>query len=211
MKRLAAFCFVVFALSIPTLAYRDVQQVTGDDFRTLLKEAEKCARRGELFEAEKLYKRAIEMNPTHSAARLKLAMVHVKQRRLNDAYELSFAIAKAEPTNSNAFAVLGATLLSAGKFREAKTVFINALKLNKREALAWAGYGMLDFYENRILNSLDCLQQAVFFDDDESDYYFALAQVRLEPSATKRQRMLITGFLRSREIRMTNGVHASRA
>ena len=114
IKRLAAFGFVIFALSIPTLAGPDIQPVTGDNFRTLLKQAEKCAGRGELFEAEKLYKRAIEMNPTHSGVRLKLAMVYVKQRRLNEAYELSFAIAKAEPTNSNAFAVLGATLLSAG-------------------------------------------------------------------------------------------------
>jgi predicted aspartyl protease len=69
------------------------------------------------------------------------------------------------------------TLLSAGKFREARTILLNALKLNKKEALAWAGYGMLDFYENRILDSLNSLQEAVFFDSNEPDYCFALAQV----------------------------------
>ena len=155
----------------------DIQQVNSDDFRALLRQGDKLARRGEYFEAEKVFKRAIEINPSHSGAKLKLALVHLKQRRLNDAYELSFSVAKAEPTNSTAFAVLGATLLSAGKFREARTVLVNALRLNKREALAWAGYGMLDFYENRILDSLNNLQEAVFYDADEPDYYFALAQV----------------------------------
>ncbi len=177
IKRLAAFGFIILVFSIPILAGGDIQQVNSDDFRSLLKQADKCVRRGEFFEAEKIYKRAIEINPTHSGVRLKLAMVHLKQRRLTDAYDLSFAVAKAEPTNSNAFAVLGATLLSAGKFREARTIFLNALKLNKKEALAWAGYGMLDFYENRILDSLSNLQEAVFFEPNEPDFYFALAQV----------------------------------
>jgi tetratricopeptide (TPR) repeat protein/predicted aspartyl protease len=165
----------IFAAS--AFAWGDIQQINSDDFRSLLKQGDKLVRRGQYFEAEKVFKRAIEINPLHSGAKLKLALVHVKQRRLTDAYDLSFPIAKAEPANSNAFAVLGATLLSAGKFREARTIFVNALRLNKREALAWAGYGMLDFYENRILDSLNNLQQAVFYDADEPDYYFALAQV----------------------------------
>jgi thioredoxin-like negative regulator of GroEL/predicted aspartyl protease len=161
----------------PALAWGDIQQVNSDDFRALLKQGDKLVRRGEYFEAEKIFKRAIEINPSHSGAKLKLALIHIKQRRLSEAFDLSFPIATAEPSNSNAFAVLGATLLSAGKFREARAVFVNSLRLNKKEALAWAGYGMLDFYENRILDSLGNLQQAVFYDADEPDYYFALAQV----------------------------------
>jgi Flp pilus assembly protein TadD/predicted aspartyl protease len=176
INRLTLLCLVLLTLSIPALS-SDVQQVSGDDFRSLVKQAEKLARRGQYFEAEKIFKRAIEINPTHSGVRLKLAMIHVKQRRLTEAYDLTFPIAKAEPANSNAFAVLGATLLSAGRFREARTIFLNALKLNKKEALAWAGYGMLDFYENRLLDSLGNLHEAVFFDPNEPDYYFALAQV----------------------------------
>jgi len=68
-------------------------------------------------------------------------------------------------------------LLSAGKFREARAVFVSALRSNKKEALAWAGYGMLEFYENRIFDSLSHLQEAVFYDPEQPDYYFALAQV----------------------------------
>ena len=169
--------FVLVLSVTASLGYRDIQQVNADDFRSLLKQGDRHVRRGEFVEAEKVFKRASEIDPNHSGAKLKLAFVFIKQRRLRDAYDISFAIAKAEPKNANAFAILGATLLTAGKFREARAVFFNALRLNKREALAWAGYGMLDFYENRIFDSLSHLSEAVFHDSDEPDYYFSLAQV----------------------------------
>ena len=155
----------------------DIQQVNADDSRQLMKQAEKLVRRGSFSEAEKLFRRAISASPGNSTAKLRLAFIYVKQRRLTEAYDLSFSIAQAEPNNSYAFAVLGVTLLSAGKFPEAKLIFINSLRLNKKEALAWAGYGMLDFYENRIQESLGNLQEAVFHDSDQPDYFFALAQV----------------------------------
>ncbi len=177
IKHCFAFGLIATVFTVSAFAFGDIQQVNGADFRTLLKQGDKLMRRGEFFEAEKTFKRAIEINPSHSGVRIKLALVHVKQRRLSEAYDLLLPIAKVEPTNSSAFAALGATLLSAGKFREARTVFENALRLNKREALAWAGYGMLDFYENRIPASLNSLRGAVFYDSNEPDYYFALAQV----------------------------------
>lgn len=174
---LLATIFVITLAVTGVCAAADVQQVTGDDLRSLLKLADRHVRRGEYHEAEKLFKRVIEMSPDHTGARLKLAFVHVKQRRLTDSYDLCFPIAKAEPKNADAFAVLGATLLAAGKFREARAIFFTALRLDRRQALAWAGYGMLEFYENRILDSLANLQQAVYHDPEEPDYYFALAQV----------------------------------
>ena len=175
LSGLAAFLFILGTL--PALATQDILQASPDEFRTLLKEAEKALRRGEYVEAEKKFKRATEINPAHAGAKLRLAFTYVKQRRLRDAYDISFSVAKADPQNANAFAVLGATLLNAGKFKEARLVFVNALRLNKREALAWAGYGMLDFYENRIYDGIAHLSEAVFHDADEPDYYFSLAQV----------------------------------
>lgn len=178
MRSFSLLALTVLLLSAPSvLADRDIQQVNSNDFRSLLKAGDKLVRRGEYLEAEKVFKQATEINPNHSGAKLKLAFVYLKQRRLRNAYELSFAVAKAEPKNSNAFAILGATFLSAGRFKEARAVYFNALRLNKREALAWAGYGMLDFYENRIFDSIGHLTEAVFHDSDEPDYYFSLAQV----------------------------------
>src|SRR5687767_12475661 len=86
LQRTLAIGTIVFVLgSAVVFGTIDIQQVNGDDFRSLLKQGDKLVRKGEYFEAEKVFKRAIEINPSHSGARLKLAFVHVKQRRLRDA------------------------------------------------------------------------------------------------------------------------------
>jgi tetratricopeptide (TPR) repeat protein len=154
----------------------DVQQID-EDTRQQVKQADKLARKGQIAEAEKILRGIIEREPKHSTAKLKLAYLLLKQKNLLEAYDLSLEIAKNEPKNSYAFAVLGATLLSAGNFKEAERILITAVTLNKREALGWAGLGMLDFYENRIFDSIENLRGAVYFDGDEPDYIFALAQV----------------------------------
>ena len=177
INRVAAIALVAVATTISTVAGPDIRQVSGDDIKAMLKRSDRLVRRGEYMEAEKVLKQAVEIYPSHSVPKLRLALVYVKQRRLGEAYDLSFSIAKAESTNSNAFAVLGVTLLSAGKFQDARAILLNALKLNKKEALAWAGYGMLDFYENRIFDSLNNLQEAVYYDSNQADYFFYLAQV----------------------------------
>jgi tetratricopeptide (TPR) repeat protein len=178
-KRFAVFALtVLFVIGLPVcgLANEDVQRLE-DDTRQLIKQADKLAKKGETAEAEKILRQIIQRDSQNSTAKLKLAYVLLKQKFLLEAYNLSFEVAKAEPKNSYAYAVLGATLLGAGNFQEANKVLVSALVLNKKEALAWAGLGMLDFYENRIFDSIDSLQTAVYFDSDEPDFIFALAQV----------------------------------
>src|SRR5207247_18403 len=125
----------------------------------------------------KLLRQAVLIDPLRSDSKLELAHVLAKQRNLNEAYDLSFAIAQAEPQNAHAFSVLGTILLAGGRFAEARVILFNALKLDKRESLAWCGFGLLDFYENHLDDSITNLQEAVFRAPDEPDYLFALAQV----------------------------------
>lgn len=174
----AAFCLWV-GLAAMSMAGRaeDVQKADPTDARQLARQAEKAMRRGDLNAAEKLFQRAVEAEPGSAAIKGRLALVYLRQRRLRDAYELSFSLARADKKNANAFALLGATLLAAGKFDDARKVFLNAIALNKKEPLAWAGIGMLEFYENRIQESLGNLNEAVYYDGNEPDYVFALAQV----------------------------------
>ena len=155
----------------------NVQETDAQTVRQLVKQADKLIRKGNLAEAEKLLRRAAEGEGDNALARLRLAHLYVKQRRLVDAYELAYAVAKADQNNSYAFAILGATMLGAGRFIEARTLYYNALTLDKKQAVAWAGIGMIEFYENRINDSLRNLGQAVYHDRDQPDYLFALAQV----------------------------------
>jgi tetratricopeptide (TPR) repeat protein len=179
-KRLPRFVwagiFLLF-LSFPLFAGDDVQQIDADEARRVIKQAEKLTRKGNFLEAEKLLRELLKRDSQNSRAKLNLAYVLMKQKILLEAYDLSYAVAKAEPKNAYAFSVLGMTFLNAGNFREANFCFDNALKLERKEALAWAGFGMLDFYENRMDQSIDALQNAVYLEPDEPDYIFALAQV----------------------------------
>lgn len=168
---LLLFCLPLWAASEDTL------QIEPQDSRVVVKQAEKLVRKGNLIEAEKLLRRVIEQNPQENRAKIKLAYVLMKQKRLVEAYNFSLAVAKAEPQNAYALAVLGATLLNAGNFKEAYLCFVNALKFDRSEALAWAGLGLLDYYENRIERSLANLRAAQYQEPNEPDYVFAVAQV----------------------------------
>jgi tetratricopeptide (TPR) repeat protein len=155
----------------------DIQDADSDDAKQLVKRAERAVRRGDLAEAEKLAKRALELSPANTAGKLTLAYIYVKQRKLLAAYEMSFAVARDEPSNARAFAVLGVTLLSGGRFSDAKAILNTAVKNDRTEALAWAGLGMLNFYENKLPDSIDYLREAVYYEPRDADYHFALAQV----------------------------------
>jgi predicted aspartyl protease/Tfp pilus assembly protein PilF len=174
---LGAAGLMILGLCADVRCYPGQEQSRDETERRLLKQAEKHSKRGEFPEAEQILRRVVEIAPRASTAKLKLAFVLVKQKKLREAYELSFEAARAEPKNSFAFAVLGAALLSAGRFREANLAFLNSLALNKKESLAWAGLGTLDFYENRISKSLANLNEAIAYRPDEPDYVLTFAQV----------------------------------
>lgn len=167
--------FICFLCSATLFA--DVGQTSGEDARRLRKQAQKLSKKRQFAEAEKLFRRALEINPQASDAKLELAHLLNKQRRLIEAYNLAFEVVRSEPKNARAFAVLGSTLLGAGNFRDAKTSVYNALALDRTEALAWAVLGMIDFYENRVFKGLESLYEANYHEPDEPDYVFAFAQV----------------------------------
>lgn len=170
-------CLFVFCFAAAALASDDVQQIDASNARQLIKQAKKLTEKGEFAEAERVLRRVIEINPQESKAKLSLAYVLVKQRALLEAYNYSIEVVKAEPKNSYAFAVLGMTFLNAGNFPNAETSFVTAIKINKNEALAWAGLGTLDFYQNRMQEGLKNLRAAVYFAPENPDFIFTLAQV----------------------------------
>ena len=104
--------------------------------------------------AEKVLRRIIATDPTFDRAKLDLAYLLLRRKRLMEAYNFSYEVAKRDKKNSYAYAVLGAVYLSAGNFSEARVLLNTSLTIDDDEALAWAGLGMLDFYENRIEDSM---------------------------------------------------------
>lgn len=173
-KRMAvsfgAVCLAVSAC-LPVHAEGD------DQVKKLLKQATKLTRASQPEKAEEVLRKAIDIAPQRIEPKVELAYVLIKLRRVREAYDLCFPIAEANPKNSRALAVIGTAFLAAGRFKEARAILYTSLAINHKEDLAWAGYGLLDFYENRIQSSIDNLREAVFNEPSEPDYLFALAQV----------------------------------
>lgn len=197
LKFLIAIFFLHFASPLSVFSNDSVggQTVQSSDVRNAVKRATKLVRNGSLLEAEVMLRSTIETNPDSVQAKIELGHVLNKQRKLREAYDLVFPVAKADNRNSRALAVLGMTMLSAGRFSDAHDLFYSAIVLNKREHLAWAGMGTLDFYENRLLDSYENLNEAAFHGPDEPDYLFALGQIsarieKFKEAATAYRRFL---------------------
>ena len=71
---------------------------------------------------------------------------------------------------------MGSVILASGDFQNSVEEFRTSLSLKNDEALAIAGLGMVDFYENRLESSIRGLRRAVSLDDTEPDYLFDLGQ-----------------------------------
>jgi tetratricopeptide (TPR) repeat protein len=170
--------FAVVLCLTATLAFTATAQAADpDQAKKVIRQVDKLFRQANYSEAEKLLRTLIVTDPENPLAKLKLAHVLLRRRQVVEAYELSFPVAKADPTNPYALSVVANTLLAAGNFAEARPIFLRAIQLNKREALAWTGLGMIDYYENRMDESLLNLREATFHAPDTADFVFSLAQV----------------------------------
>ncbi|MEQ1764388.1 MAG: tetratricopeptide repeat protein, partial [Pyrinomonadaceae bacterium] len=195
LRRSVLALTILSFIALPIFANDDIKPIS-DDPKSLVKQGEKLIRRGDFAGAEQLFKRAIEARPSDSEIKLKLAFLYVKTRRFVEAYELAFPIARDEPKNSFAFAVVGSTYLGAGRFKDARLLLVNSLRIKNDQPLAWAGLGMLDFYENKISESLRNLQEAVFYQPFEPDFVYALAQVSARAEKYKEAAQAYEDFLR---------------
>lgn len=166
-----------------------------DRSKRLIRKADKLSRQASYVEAEKILRDLVETDPTNALAKLKLAQVLLKLRFIVEAYDLAYPAAVADPENPYALAVIGSVMISAGRLKEARPVLYKAIHLNKREALAWAGLGLLDFYENQINEAVLNLREALIHEPNHADFAFALGQIsaraeRYKEAADAYQRFL---------------------
>lgn len=139
--------------------------------------AARAIREGEFDVAEKLYRELVAKDAHDSEARLGLSHALLKQRKNQDAFDQAARVIASNPTSARAHALLGASLLGAGDFHLSVEEFRTALSFKDDEAMAIAGLAMVDFYENRLSQSLAGLRRASFIDANEPDYVFNLGQV----------------------------------
>lgn len=179
-RLLTSLCGLALFFSIALTdarAFSDSDQTVDPLTRKILKDAKKALRKGRTEEAEKSLRELVLKQPENAPARLDLAFVLLKQKKIREAYDISLDVVKKDSKNSFGFAVLGNVLIAEGNLRQARLLLANSLTLHNKESLAWAGMGLVDFYENRIDDAIENLETASYLDPREPDFAFSLAQV----------------------------------
>ncbi len=138
--------------------------------------AERALRDGDFAQAEQIYRELLSKDAHDNDARLGLSLALLKQQNLQDAYDHAARVIVVDPLSARAHALLGATLLAAGDFRQSGEEFRTATSLNENEAIAVAGLAMIDFYENRLEPAIRGLRRASELVPNEPDYVFNLGQ-----------------------------------
>ncbi len=177
LSRPAAGCLAVTFAVAALLVCGAAPAARGSSGSKLREKAQGALRSGDFEAAEKLYRELVGKDARDTAARLGLSHALLKQRKNQDAYDQAARVLALDPLSARAHALLGAAMLNAGDFRLSVEEFRTALSFRDDEAIAVGGLAMVDFYENRIPQSLSGLRRAAFLDPNEPDYFYNLGQV----------------------------------
>lgn len=167
--------FLVTVLIVLALVAVTSAGAAGDTKKSM-NQAERALRSGDFEAAEKIYREIIAKDDRNLDARLGLSRALLKQRKLQDSFDHAARVLAVQPLSARGHALLGATVLASGDFRQSVEEFKTALTLNENEAIAVAGLAMVDYYENRIGRCISGLRRASALDPDEPDYIFSLGQ-----------------------------------
>lgn len=173
--RLKQICAAVLSISIICFAILSSPALARANDEKTRERAERALREGDFEMAEKLFREILSKDPSDKAARLSLSFSLLKLGNLQDAYDHATRVLTIDPLSSRAHALIGASILAGGDFRMAIDEFHTALDLKGTEALAIAGLAMVNFYENRLEESLSGLRRAAFLDPNEPDFVYNLA------------------------------------
>jgi tetratricopeptide (TPR) repeat protein len=123
--------------------------------------AVQCHARGNLREAERLYRAHLDADRHHGGALQGLGIVLAQQGKLNDAVLLLQRALASRPGAFEMHSNLGVALLTLGRAEEAGGHFSKALALNPRHAEAHNGLGVAEGQLGRREQALDHLLEAV--------------------------------------------------
>jgi predicted aspartyl protease/Tfp pilus assembly protein PilF len=163
--------------------------------RQMIKRAQKELRRGDSIASEETLRKLVARTPDSTEIKLLLSYVLLKQKRHLESFDIAFEILKLNRRNAKAQALLGFGYLNTGNFIQARIHFANAYAIDRSESLSWEGAGLLDFYENRLPESLSKLREAAFLNSQEPDFLYTLAQVEARSENYKEAAAAYRSFL----------------
>ncbi|NOX56228.1 MAG: tetratricopeptide repeat protein [Planctomycetes bacterium] len=134
-------------------------------------------RRGNVREAERLYREALKDETVRDDASKLLAAMLLQQQRFVEAAELLHELAERNPGSAEVHNNLGVALKAAGRRREAAEAFERALASDPRYSQAWYNLGLLVFESGHPAEAEPCFRNCIALCPSDTDAYWQLAAV----------------------------------
>jgi tetratricopeptide (TPR) repeat protein len=139
--------------------------------------AGKLQERGDLGDAEPLFRAVLATRPGHSGALLALGSICASTSRLDDAKRYLGQAIKIDKNAAQAHGSLGAVYASTGDLKAAAACYDKALALAPDHPGIHCGYAMLLISLKRNAEAIDHLRRAVLRKPDHLDAHFALGNL----------------------------------
>jgi serine/threonine-protein kinase len=126
-------------------------------------------------EGERMYRRAIEINPGWWFAHHLLAGHYWSLRRYDDALRHYDAVVRIDPNQSSGYVGQGTVLLARNRLAEAAGKFRKALTLTE-DSSAYANLGYCEFYSGQYDRAVETIRNAIRLDPARANYWTYLGE-----------------------------------
>jgi tetratricopeptide (TPR) repeat protein len=146
--------------------------------------------------AERLLRRAIELNPSYVQAHHWLSMVLRYNGSLKEDLEHSERAAQLDPLSVIAQANLGSSMEFVGRYDEAAARYRRAIDIDPMSSVTFYGLALLDAYaRNRFPNAVALQERAVALDSGSPMLYSWLAAIYLDMGDTQRAQQVVASLI----------------
>lgn len=155
--------------------------------------------KGKPYQAEKLFKKAIKLNPMNSMAYVRLAALYRDWICSSEAENIFNKAVELDPKNYIAYAEFGIYFKWQGKFDRAEEEFKKAIRVNPIYQCAYLGLGEAYLLQHKFSQAEEVLRKAIRLGPDNDKIYASLAIVYKE---TDRYALAKIYFNKANKVRM---------
>jgi Flp pilus assembly protein TadD len=130
----------------------------------------------EFFEKEKLYRRAIELDPQNSEPYIRLGQLYQNSGQLAEAEVLLKKAIELDPQNSEPYIRLGQLYFKGGQLAEAEVLLKKAIELDPQNSKPYIRLGQLYQNSGQLAEAEVLLKKAIELDPQNSDTYIKFGQ-----------------------------------
>jgi tetratricopeptide (TPR) repeat protein len=168
--------------------------------------AELAGRIGRLDDAEALLTRALELSPGFGAARLNLAMLHLRRQRPTAALEEAARLLAEDPANPAYLNVEGVALTRIGDYADAAARFAQVLEARPGQPRIWLSYGHSLKTVGRSEEAVAAYRRAIALEPTLGEAWWSLANLK-SLRFTAEDRAAMTAALAQEGLREDDALH----